>query len=171
VSEANKTQVGGSHYKSKIEHWDFVVANDLNYFEGQITKYVARARKKNGRQDLLKAKHFLEKYLEVFDQMEPSLPPVQVEVLPRTGKDIDAEWDAQDLASKQFKLDGHTGAQAFYQCVHCRKRFAAGSPLTAKKLHGSYCTLAPAPDAPKTPKDYADSPYNGGVYPATKGTE
>lgn len=67
MSAANDRQVGGVHYKSGIQHWDVVVANDLNYFEGQITKYVMRARKKNGLQDLQKAKHFLEKYLEVYD--------------------------------------------------------------------------------------------------------
>src|SRR5690606_7409665 len=35
------------------------------YFEGQVTKYVSRWRKKNGVQDLEKALHFLQKYLEV----------------------------------------------------------------------------------------------------------
>lgn len=67
MSNANKIQVGGTHYKTKIEHWDWVHANDLNYFEGQITKYVARARKKNGMEDLKKARHFLDKYIELLE--------------------------------------------------------------------------------------------------------
>ena len=63
---ADDRQVAGNHYKSGIEHWNFVVANDLNYFEGQITKYVTRCRKKGQCiQDLEKAKHFLEKYIEL----------------------------------------------------------------------------------------------------------
>lgn len=62
---ANDKQVAGTHYKAGIEHWDFVVANDLDYFQGQITKYVTRWKKKNGITDLLKAQHFLEKYIEV----------------------------------------------------------------------------------------------------------
>lgn len=62
---ANCRQVGGNHYKSDIQHWDFVVANELDYFQGQITKYVTRWKSKNGIADLEKAKHFLEKYLEV----------------------------------------------------------------------------------------------------------
>lgn len=61
---ANSRQVGGSHYKSKIEHWDYVLANDIPYLEAQIIKYVSRWRKKNGLQDLQKAKHFLEKLIE-----------------------------------------------------------------------------------------------------------
>lgn len=62
---ANSTQVAGSHYRSEIQHWDYVIANDLGYFEGQITKYVTRWRKKNGVQDLHKARHFLQKLIEV----------------------------------------------------------------------------------------------------------
>ncbi len=64
-SQANETQVGGTHYKSSYEHWDFVNDAGLGYFEGQITKYVARWRKKNGLQDLKKANHFLLKLQEI----------------------------------------------------------------------------------------------------------
>jgi hypothetical protein len=69
---ANAKQVSGTHYKMQngaVEHWDMVVQHKLNYFEGAITKYVMRARKKNGKQDLEKALHFLEKYLEIYDQL------------------------------------------------------------------------------------------------------
>jgi hypothetical protein len=62
---ANDKQVGGKHYQSEIQHWDYVVANDLDYFQAQITKYVTRWKKKNGTVDLKKAQHFLEKYIEV----------------------------------------------------------------------------------------------------------
>lgn len=64
---ANARQVGGSHYKTGgEEHWDrqwrlFGPA----YFIGQITKYVERYQTKNGVQDLEKAKHFLEKLIEL----------------------------------------------------------------------------------------------------------
>ena len=61
---ANETQVAGEHYRTTIQHWDYVLANDLGYFEGQITKYVTRWRKKNGLEDLHKARHFLDKLIE-----------------------------------------------------------------------------------------------------------
>ena len=64
-SNANDRQVGGQHYDKPIQHWDYVAANNLDYFAGQITKYVSRWKDKNGIQDLEKAKHFLEKYIEV----------------------------------------------------------------------------------------------------------
>ena len=63
---ANERQVGGSHYKTgSAEHWDMVVHFKLDYFQGQITKYVMRWREKGGVKDLKKAQHFLEKYIEV----------------------------------------------------------------------------------------------------------
>lgn len=62
---ANDRQVGGSHYKAKTQHWDIVAEHDLDYFQGQITKYVMRWKKKNGLQDLEKARHFLDKYIEL----------------------------------------------------------------------------------------------------------
>ena len=62
---ANDRQVGGSHYAGTFQHWDIVDEFQLDYFQGQITKYVMRWKKKNGMQDLEKAKHFLEKYIEL----------------------------------------------------------------------------------------------------------
>lgn len=61
---ANHTQVGGRHYKSSYQHWDFVNDMQLDYFEGCATKYLTR-RKGNRREDLEKAKHFLEKKWEL----------------------------------------------------------------------------------------------------------
>lgn len=65
--DANSTQVAGTHYASEYQHWDFVL-NGLGgrYFEGQVTKYVFRWRKKNGIQDLEKALHFLAKMRQEF---------------------------------------------------------------------------------------------------------
>jgi hypothetical protein len=74
---ANNRQIGGIHYKKSIEHWDFVHAQGLDYFQGQITKYVCRWRIKGGIEDLEKARHFLDKYIElqqaaIDEQMNPN---------------------------------------------------------------------------------------------------
>jgi hypothetical protein len=59
-------QIGGIHYKKcKIEPWDYAVANELDFFQGSIVKYVTRWRDKSGVEDLKKALHFLEKYIDV----------------------------------------------------------------------------------------------------------
>lgn len=66
MKNANDYQVGGQHYRqTTIQHWDFAAANNLDYFQGQITKYVTRWKSKNGIADLEKARHFLEKYIEI----------------------------------------------------------------------------------------------------------
>lgn len=80
MAKANDRQVGGAHYRSPIQHWDYVLANDIPYLEAQIIKYVTRHRKKNGLQDLEKAQHFLEKLIEeerskLVPQPDPSAVP------------------------------------------------------------------------------------------------
>ena len=73
---ANERQVGGTHYQAEIQHWDYVLANGLGYLEGQITKYVTRWRKKGGVEDLEKARHYLEKLIEVAEaEAEEEAPP------------------------------------------------------------------------------------------------
>jgi hypothetical protein len=68
---ANETQVAGDHYKDMaIQPWDFIISNDLGYCEGAIIKYVCRFKRKNGVEDLKKAKHFLEKLIEVYEKKE-----------------------------------------------------------------------------------------------------
>lgn len=63
---ANDVQVGGDHYKKNaIQPWDYITSNQLGYLEGNIVKYVSRWKDKGGRQDLEKAKHYLDKLLEV----------------------------------------------------------------------------------------------------------
>ena len=64
TQDANAVQVGGDHYKTEIQPWDFIIANDLGYLEGNIIKYVSRYKKKGGMADLLKAQHYLQKLIE-----------------------------------------------------------------------------------------------------------
>ena len=66
IQRADDTQVGGSYYKDKaIQPWDYIIANDLGYLEGNVVKYVSRWKNKNGIEDLKKAQHYLAKLLEV----------------------------------------------------------------------------------------------------------
>jgi len=58
-------QEGGSHYKKMaIQPIDFIYFNDIPFIEGNIIKYILRHRKKNGLEDLKKAKHYLEILIE-----------------------------------------------------------------------------------------------------------
>lgn len=69
-NSANDKQVDGTHYQTEIQPWDFIEANKLTFLEGNVIKYVCRHRAKNGVRDLMKAKHYLEKLIEV-EQSKP----------------------------------------------------------------------------------------------------
>lgn len=59
-------QVAGTHYKDmKIQPVEFIHANGIGYFEGNVIKYVSRWRQKGGIEDLKKAKHYIELLLEL----------------------------------------------------------------------------------------------------------
>ena len=60
-----KKQIGGNHYiKYKIQPSQFIVENKLLYPEGNIIKYILRHQDKGGKEDLLKAIHFIEMIIE-----------------------------------------------------------------------------------------------------------
>lgn len=60
-TNALNVQEGGDHYKSlKIQPVEFIHANNLGFIEGCIIKYVSRYKRKNGLEDLKKARHFLD---------------------------------------------------------------------------------------------------------------
>jgi predicted RNase H-like HicB family nuclease len=60
-----------AHYaRYAIEPCTFIMANDLPYAEGNVIKYICRWRYKNGRDDLLKAKRYIEMILEDLDRKE-----------------------------------------------------------------------------------------------------
>ena len=41
IMSAYKKQIGGKHYKDyKIQPYEFIQANDLNYLQGVIIKYI-----------------------------------------------------------------------------------------------------------------------------------
>ena len=58
---AYKKQVGGSHYlKMKIQPSEFANKNNLLFAEGNAIKYICRHKYKGGKEDLKKAKHYIE---------------------------------------------------------------------------------------------------------------
>lgn len=65
-NDSNSRQVGGDHYKSKtVQPWDFIAANGLGFFEGNVVKYLSRWKDKGGPEDLQKARHYLDKLIEI----------------------------------------------------------------------------------------------------------
>lgn len=59
-------QVDGAHYKGrKIQPVEYIHANGLGFIEGSVVKYITRFREKNGVQDLLKIKHYVDLLIEL----------------------------------------------------------------------------------------------------------
>jgi hypothetical protein len=73
--KANDQQIGGTHYLGvPVQTWDFIAANGLGYFEGNIVKYITRWREKGGLADLLKASHYLQKLIELHPDRQEGSP-------------------------------------------------------------------------------------------------
>lgn len=66
MSEANQVQVGGAHYKQHtLQPWDAIVEWGMGFLDGNALKYLVRYRDKGGIQDLEKARHYIDKLIEV----------------------------------------------------------------------------------------------------------
>jgi hypothetical protein len=63
---ALSNQVAGGHYKTlTIQPVEYIHANGIGYFEGNVIKYVTRWRAKGGTADLEKAKHYIDLLIEL----------------------------------------------------------------------------------------------------------
>lgn len=93
---ANDIQIGGEHYKANEEQterarncgvlpapepWDFSFIRGHNNLQAGVIKYVDRYLQKNGLQDLQKAKHYLDKMLEIEERkVKVNIPKRQNEI-------------------------------------------------------------------------------------------
>ena len=64
--KATDTQEGGTHYKDMaIQPIQFIHANNLDFLQGNVVKYVTRHKAKNGAADIRKALHYCQLILEL----------------------------------------------------------------------------------------------------------
>jgi hypothetical protein len=63
---AMNEQEGGDHYKGRaIQPVQYIHANGIGFFEGNVIKYTTRWRDKGGLSDLRKARHYLDMLIEL----------------------------------------------------------------------------------------------------------
>jgi hypothetical protein len=73
-SLASSYQVGGDHYKAKkIQPWTAMQAwltpeEFEGFLRGNVIKYIARYKDKDGLKDVYKAKHYLERLVELLEE-------------------------------------------------------------------------------------------------------
>ena len=64
---AKDIQINGDHYKDMaIQPSEFIVKNNLNWYEGNAVKYICRHKAKGGKVDLEKAIHYLQLAIEEY---------------------------------------------------------------------------------------------------------
>jgi hypothetical protein len=89
MSDCNKNQVGGTHYTDqKIQVWDYIVANDIPYLEGNVIRYVSRWRAKGGIEDLKKASHYVQKLIELEQARLDDGKPKSVPAVPHASSTV-----------------------------------------------------------------------------------
>ena len=67
VCNAPREQVVGGHYKRmKIDVFEFAEANGLSFMAATAVKYICRHQDKNGKEDLLKAMHTINRMIEFY---------------------------------------------------------------------------------------------------------
>lgn len=86
---ANDMQVGGTHYRASVQHWDVVDDYNVGYLEACATKYLTRWRSKDGVRDLRKAAHYVAKLLE---KRLSASPEVLAQCTPRVPLDVISDY-------------------------------------------------------------------------------
>ena len=73
---ASQYQVGGDHYRAKkVQPWTAMEAwmsraEFEGFLRGNVIKYIARYRDKDGLKDVYKAKHYLERLVELLEETQ-----------------------------------------------------------------------------------------------------
>lgn len=66
MSEADKKHEGGNHYRTDFwQTWNLIIPMEWSAFQFEIINYVDRYKRKNGIEDLKKARHWLDKLIEI----------------------------------------------------------------------------------------------------------
>ena len=70
IKDVMTRQVSGNHYKvAAIQPWDVMAAYGLDPWSANVLKYLLRFPYKAGRQDLEKAKHYIEYLITHYDEV------------------------------------------------------------------------------------------------------
>ena len=63
------SKLNPKYYKSGIQTFDYISSHKMGFAQGNVIKYVTRYKEKNGLEDLMKARWYLDKLIE---ELSPS---------------------------------------------------------------------------------------------------
>lgn len=70
TSDVKDEQVGGTHYRrNSIQPWDIYLEYGLDPWTANVVKYILRFPLKNGKEDLAKAKHYIEYLINNYEDI------------------------------------------------------------------------------------------------------
>ena len=59
-----ENKIKPTYYGSQIDVIEFVQANNLDFMQGNVIKYITRYKSKNGIEDLYKAKEYIDRIIQ-----------------------------------------------------------------------------------------------------------
>lgn len=62
--EVNNDKINPSYYGTGFDVIDFCQKNNIDFMQGNVIKYVTRYKEKNGKEDLLKAKEYIDRIIK-----------------------------------------------------------------------------------------------------------
>jgi len=125
-----------NHYQGKIEVIDYIEEYSKNYPEaltfnfGNVIKYVSRAPRKNGKEDLEKARWYLDRMIEKWDECQ-NRDVSMVDLVINENKEAVNEWigaAAEEINADRKILTNFTeivnvtsdlNADLPYKCARC----------------------------------------------------
>ena len=61
-------KINPDYYTKGIDTVDYIISHSMDYIEGNLVKYVTRYKFKNGLEDLLKARWYLDRLIEDYNE-------------------------------------------------------------------------------------------------------
>ena len=61
-------KINPDYYTKGIDTVDYIISHSMNYLEGNLVKYITRYKFKNGLEDLLKARWYLDRLIEDYNE-------------------------------------------------------------------------------------------------------
>ena len=66
--DLSSDKINPDYYTKGIETIDYIISHSMNYLEGNLVKYVTRYKFKNGLEDLLKARWYLDRLIKDYNE-------------------------------------------------------------------------------------------------------
>ncbi len=159
---------GGSYYKLPIQPVTFAMTMGYDFCAASILKYLTRHRQKNGRQDILKARHFLELRAEIIrDQTLDRFLRVVRELFNSFGLKWVATGIVPRRAGHMNDMDVYIAANGFENAPEARALMALHYWATGvggshqSNLDSALQELLDEYDDVKTPSELAGMPFGG----------